>query len=1590
MEVVSKSPAPANTKAAKKSKKAESDEKISVSIRIRPLNSRETSDPSAFEGISSEKNSITECTKTGRLRPKTTLDFDNVFGTESSTEQIFDQVAKGVVSSCMNGINGTIFAYGQTSSGKTFTMNGDENGTFPGLLPLSGSHIFDTIAGQSDDKEFLLRVSFVEIYNEVVTDLFNPAKGPVRIRESRAKGVYVEAEEKIIGSFEEMMATFALGNKNRHVASTNMNDRSSRSHTIFRITVESKKKAEPKDDDRRLSESSVESLSLELDGAVLMGTLSLVDLAGSENARNTGASGKTLREGGNINKSLLTLSGVIKTLASAKGKEVHVRFRDSKLTRILQPSLVGNCKTAVICCVTPAGAHLDETRSTLRFASSAKTLTTRTSVNEVLDDASMIKRLKKELYMLRKQKGGVSSNDAERMQDENVSLRNQNEKIEKEKEEAMSRLQRMKEVAALMIAGGTTSAAPLGVDCTKKTIKKTSSRSLRRKKRETWCPGENTVTPGMNLLGEKISTGSAGLSGIVEDDDSEFEDEEEETGAIESLGIIRPKEDFLIIKKSRKLTRSRRRASVGGDVLKQSLAINRRNSHSFAKTTIAKKDDKINGLETQLHETEEKRTAEVETLRSAIAKQQTKEYSLIEQLKAMTSRAETAEQEIVLLSKTFELSEKKNIEQRAEYEKMKVEMDVGFVHEREKAVRNAQAEIAGTKNAEIEEINKKLSDLTRKFATLENENKSISIELAQEKKDSISKKDLSEKDAEIESLSDMLITANQNSDKFKAEIDGLKKEIDSMKFDVSTQNSFLEKKLEGLDQMKKMVSERRVQARSEIEGLVISSQQNNDMLESLKRELQCAKMELSNAKDETCDIQESLNLALTQQHEVEDSFATLQSTKNSKIKNLQRALDNAQVRPSTNEVSVQVGDPEDSISAENKEEMNRQIASLEAELKQKSSELQNSFKKLDVVSAKNSAVVSELEEKLQKTEDELKQALLQGKEAESNRKREESANNASGSNYNQADVSEEKLNEMESKRLLLEQINEELNAKIQDLEHELATANVSGASASETTSKLQQKFTCLQKENKDIHFKCESMKTAINKLEKKISLLKADIKDATNDKNSLVAEKMEMLDELQELRGASVNDDDKLNKTLRETEELRQKMQKASNEMGNLGFEKLRLEKALQTAKEVSKVFQSQVEQEQQLKEEMEDQLESSQFHINELKGTIEVLQEEQTKVNETMEKSVVLQSELEENLSQVERLEDDLRAAQDEIQTQKDRIVKLERVKMTKQHVENIKKMKRESAKLTAQNKKLSVKVTSLEKMVKVTQRESECLRESMNGLDLDESVRKTISDNEKLKEKLRKYYNTVQETKKVHKRILEMPFFETAVRNGEEVMIEVAAAKVVADFTASLEKTASVKAMKLKADAQTEGLSKLKERWEQMKCSHNNITTECEDKTIEIKRLKSLVKEKETDVCCLNEKISEVETLLQRNVSAHQESVRFLEKENLDLMLQVKRLKSTANIVVQKASETPKSERKSKIIEKDDKENFLNNSNSNHPTSAAKCSGSSKKLKRASLTSLDDVNTSALGKSMTLGDITMSPEDGIADEENPECTQQ
>ena len=196
---------------------------------------------------SSSKTTSTEYLSSGKARNNSTQEYDNVFDFKHSTKDIFDKVGKTIVNSCLSGINGTIFAYGQTSSGKTFTMNGDEQGKYPGLLPLSALHIFDTINSAVDRSIYCVYIC--RNLQRGCNRPFQPTKRFCQNTRVRARGVYVEAEEKIVNSFDDLMNVFALGNKNRHVASTNMNDRSSRSHTIFRITVESKEKPRQKVDD---------------------------------------------------------------------------------------------------------------------------------------------------------------------------------------------------------------------------------------------------------------------------------------------------------------------------------------------------------------------------------------------------------------------------------------------------------------------------------------------------------------------------------------------------------------------------------------------------------------------------------------------------------------------------------------------------------------------------------------------------------------------------------------------------------------------------------------------------------------------------------------------------------------------------------------------------------------------------------------------------------------------------------------------------------------------------------------------------------------------------------------------------------------------------------------------------------------------------------------------------------------------------------------------------------------------------------------------------------------------------------------------
>ncbi|KAI9477418.1 kinesin motor domain-containing protein, partial [Coemansia mojavensis] len=264
----------------------------------------------------------------------------------------------------MGGFNGTIFAYGQTSSGKTHTMHG--SGQEPGIIKLAVQEIFDTVKNDTK-REYLIRVSFLEIYNEVLRDLLEPTKCNLKIHENAKREIFVgDLSEHIVFNAEHVEEILQKGDRNRHIAGTNMNERSSRSHTIFRIVIES----------RSLAESE------EFMGAVMVSCLNLVDLAGSERVGQTGAEGQRLKEGAHINKSLLALGTVIGRLSEDGSDYGHIPYRDSKLTRILQPSLGGNAKTLIICTITPSPDYIDEALSTLKFASRAKTIRNTPEVNE--------------------------------------------------------------------------------------------------------------------------------------------------------------------------------------------------------------------------------------------------------------------------------------------------------------------------------------------------------------------------------------------------------------------------------------------------------------------------------------------------------------------------------------------------------------------------------------------------------------------------------------------------------------------------------------------------------------------------------------------------------------------------------------------------------------------------------------------------------------------------------------------------------------------------------------------------------------------------------------------------------------------------------------------------------------------------------------------------------------------------------------------------------------------------------------------------------------------------------------------------------
>ncbi|TRZ06187.1 hypothetical protein HGM15179_020919, partial [Zosterops borbonicus] len=312
--------------------------------------------------------------------------YDYVFDPSVEQEEVFNTAVSPLVRGIFKGYNATVLAYGQTGSGKTYSMGStytasQEHEPSVGVIPRVIKLLFEE-KQQRQDWDFVLKVSYLEIYNEDILDLLcsSRERSQISIREDPKEGIkIVGLTEKNVTCAQETVSCLEQGNNSRTVGSTAMNSQSSRSHAIFTICIDQKKK-----NDKNCSFHC---------------KLHLVDLAGSERQKKTKAEGDRLKEGININRGLLCLGNVISALGDENKKGGFVPYRDSKLTRLLQDSLGGNSHTLMIACVSPADSNLEETLNTLRYADRARKIKNKPIVN-VDPQAAELHQLKQQIQQL--------------------------------------------------------------------------------------------------------------------------------------------------------------------------------------------------------------------------------------------------------------------------------------------------------------------------------------------------------------------------------------------------------------------------------------------------------------------------------------------------------------------------------------------------------------------------------------------------------------------------------------------------------------------------------------------------------------------------------------------------------------------------------------------------------------------------------------------------------------------------------------------------------------------------------------------------------------------------------------------------------------------------------------------------------------------------------------------------------------------------------------------------------------------------------------------------------------------------------------
>ncbi|KAL9237992.1 hypothetical protein vseg_012475 [Gypsophila vaccaria] len=377
--------------------------------------------------------------------------FDHVYGSSGApSSSMFKECVAPLVDGLFQGYNATVLAYGQTGSGKTYTMGTalKEEGGHTGIIPQAMDALFSKIQKLKNETEFQLHVSFIEIHKEEVRDLLDsslstksdgantgkvttPGRSPIQIRESSSGVITLAGSTEVeVRSLKEMASCLEQGSLSRATGSTNMNNQSSRSHAIFTITLEQMRKINH-------ANSEDNNLNGSMNEEYLSAKLHLVDLAGSERAKRTGSDGMRFKEGVHINKGLLALGNVISALGDEKKRKegLHVPYRDSKLTRLLQDSLGGNSRTVMIACISPADINAEETLNTLKYANRARNIKNKPVINRDPVSNEMIKmRLQLEFLQaeLCARGGGVSSNEVQSLKERIAWLESANEDLRQE------------------------------------------------------------------------------------------------------------------------------------------------------------------------------------------------------------------------------------------------------------------------------------------------------------------------------------------------------------------------------------------------------------------------------------------------------------------------------------------------------------------------------------------------------------------------------------------------------------------------------------------------------------------------------------------------------------------------------------------------------------------------------------------------------------------------------------------------------------------------------------------------------------------------------------------------------------------------------------------------------------------------------------------------------------------------------------------------------------------------------------------------------------------------------------------------------